>query len=547
MGDKMAARYDAIIIGGGHNGLITAAYLGRAGLKVVVLERRPVLGGAAATEELFPGYHFNTGAQDAGLFHPAIVSDLDLLNHGLAFIESPVVAFAPQPDGEALTIFQSLERTVAEIARFSQQDAKHYPGYLAELQAYRRVLASVVNRTPPDLGSDLSVADLLPWFKPALTLRGLGKRQMMAFLRFLPLTAAEFLDEWFETPALKGLLGAAGIAGAMQGPMASGTAFLMLYHALGANGHGYRASHAVRGGIGALSVAAAEAAQRFTVDVRTDAAVERIIVKDDRVTGVLLKDGEQVSARVVASSADPRRTLFDLLGPDRLELRVVRRVKNIRFNGPAATVHLALQGLPVFQGQAAIESLQGHILISPSLEYLEHAYDDAKYGGFSSQPFLDAVIPSLLDPSLAPPGRHTMSITMQYAPFSLKEGQWEVEREQLGETIINTLAAYAPGLPDLVEERRIITPLDYAVDYSLAGGSGYHGEMALDQMFFMRPIAGYGAYESPVDGLYHCGAGSHPGGGVTGLPGYNAAREIIKDLTERTAARGEGLKQSGRL
>ncbi len=526
----MAARYDAIVIGGGHNGLVTAAYLGRAGLKVLVLETRPILGGAAATEELFPGYLFNAGAQDAGMFHQEIVSDLDLENHGLVFLDREVVAFAPQPDGSALAIYRDLDRTVSEIARFSARDAGRYPEYLETLRAFRQVLSSAVTRTPPVLSPGLGPGDLLPWLKPALTLRGLGKRRMMAFLRFLPLTAMEFLNEWFENPALKGLLGTAGVTGTMQGPMASGTAFLLLYHGLGADGPGFRSSRFVRGGLGGLAAALAEAARNYHVEIRASAAVERILMEGDRASGVQLSDGEVIPARAVASSADPRRTLFELLGPEHLELRVVRRVKNIRFNGPAATVHLALRGIPAFQGQADLRSIQGHIIISPSLEYLERAYDDAKYGGFSNQPYLDAVIPSLLDPTLAPPGHHTMSVTMQFAPYTLKAGSWEARRDELVETVISTLAAYAPGLPDLIEGQQAITPWDYAEKYALTGGSGYHGEMALDQLLFMRPIAGYGAYRSPVSGLYHCGAGSHPGGGVTGLPGYNAAREIIKDL-----------------
>jgi phytoene dehydrogenase-like protein len=488
------------------------------------------LGGAAATEELFPGYHFNIGSQDAGMFYPAIVAELELQNRGLTFVESPVVAFAPQLDGSALTIFRALDRTVSEIAGFSPQDANRYPEYLATLQSYRRVLDAVVMRTPPELGSDLGAGDLLPWLKPALTLRGLGKRQMMTFLRFLPLTAVEFLDEWFETPALKGLLGAAGVSGSMQGPMASGTAFMMLYHMLGAEGYGFRASRFVRGGIGGLSLALAEAALGQRVEIRTDAVVTEITVEAGKATGVLLQNGERITSRVVISNADPRTTLFDLLGPEHLEMRVVRRAKNIRFNGPAATVHLALGGLPSFNGQAGMHSLEGHIIVSPSLEYLERAFDDAKYGRYSERPLLDAVIPSLQDPSLAPPGRHTMSITMQYAPITLRNGDWQEQRERLGDLVVRTLAAYAPNLPGLVEHRRVITPQDYADEYALPGGSGYHGEMALDQMFFMRPIAGYGAYHSPLESLFFCSAGSHPGGGVTGLPGYNAAREIIKDL-----------------
>jgi phytoene dehydrogenase-like protein len=530
MTGRTKASYDAIIIGAGHNGLVTAAYLARAGQRVLVVEQRPVLGGSAATEALLPGYQVNSGAHDARLLLPQVVADLGLRQHGLEFIESAVTVLAPQPDGRALTLYRDLARSQAAIAEFSRADAEKYPTFLELANRLIDELAGVLTLTPPDLGT-LKPGELLPWARLALDARRLGKHDMMELLRVLPMTAAEFLNEWFESDALKGVLGAASVIGGPWGPMASGTSFMLLYQRLGAaGGHQF-----VRGGLGQLSEALAKVASAHGAEIRTGCAVTGILLADDgangAATGVTLADGETLNARVVVSGADPRRTLFGLVGAPNLEPRFMRQVRNIRFRGSTAKVVLGLNGLPRFAGSPNdAECLGGHVLVSPSLDYLERAADDGKYGRLSERPMLDAVLPTVLDPSLAPTGQHLMTITVQWAPYHLREGDWDAQREALGERVIATLAQYAPGFRELVVRRRVITPLDWERDYGLTEGSIFHGEMGLDQLLFMRPVPGFGQYRTPIARLYLCGAGTHPGGGVTGAPGYNAAREILKDL-----------------
>lgn len=518
--------YDAIIIGAGHNGLVTAAYLAKAGRHVLVLERRETLGGAAATEEVFPGFKFNTGAHDAGLFRQEIIDELNLKKHGLEFIESPAAVFAPQPDGASLTLWRDQQKNLAEIAKFSRADAEKFPAFMRLVSNFTEVLNSIMLLTPPSVTQN-SFEELLAWAGAGLKLRRSGKREMMEFLRLLSMTVTEFLNEWFESEALKAVLGSAGVTGSMQGPQASGTAFVMLYHHLGAANGGFRSSRFVKGGTGQLSVALANAARKFGAEIRTGAEVAHIKLNDDKATGVVLTSGEEISARMIISNADPRRTFFELVGAPNLGPTFVRRVRNIRYRGTTVKVNLALNDLPRFKDKEA--PLSGHVIICPTLEYLERAYDDAKYGRYSQKPYLDIVIPSVLDASLAPANKHIMSITMQYAPYKLREGNWDVHREKLGDHIINTLAAYAPNIKDIILHRQVITPLDWERDYGLTEGGEFHGQMGLDQMLFMRPVAGYGQYRTPIENLYLCGAGTHPGGGVTGAPGHNAAREVLKD------------------
>ncbi len=521
--------YDAIIIGAGHNGLVTAATLAQAKHRVLVLERRTTLGGAAATEEIFSGFKFNTGAHDAGLFRPEIITALQLERHGLQLMKSHVAAFAPQPNGSGLTLWRDEQKNFAEIARFSQADAEKFPAFVRLLHTLAEGLRSLLLLTPPNVAQN-SLEELLAWAKAGLKIKNLGKREMMEFLRVLPMTAAEFLNEWFESQALKGLLGSTSVTGSMQGPQASGTAFVLLYHYLGEVNGGFRASSFVRGGMGQLAAALANATQAHGAEIRTNAEVVQLIHKEEKASGVLLKTGEEISARTIISNADPRRTFFKLVGAPNLGPTFVRRVRNIRYRGTTAKMNLALSGLPRFKGAESEAQLSGHIIICPSLEYLERAYDDAKYGNYSQQSHLDIVIPSLLDNSLAPSGQHVMSITMQYAPYKLRESNWEEQREALGDHIINTLARYAPNLKELILHRQVITPLDWDREYGLTEGGEFHGQMGLDQLLFMRPVAGFGQYRTPIENLYLCGAGTHPGGGVTGAPGYNAAREVLKDL-----------------
>ena len=541
MNISKAPTYDVIVIGAGHNGLVTAAYLAKSGRRVLVVEKRRAVGGAASSEEIFTGpwagFRADTGAVDAGLFLPHIADDLKLERFGLQWLHSPALVFAPQPDGRALTIWRDVHKTAAGLAHFSPADAQKYPDFARLVGRLADVLASMMALTPPALPS-VHMGDLLPWLRPALQVKRLGDHDLIEFLRLLPMPVSDFLDEWFETPGLKAALGASGVSGGLLGPMGSGSAFMFLYQAVNAGAGAVRASAFVRGGAGALSQALAKAAQEAGVELRLDCGVKRILLQDGKALGVETEDGESITGRAVASSADPRTTLFGLVGAPHLPLRVVREVKNIRLRASTARLNLALSGAPRFtalDGGKAGEHLSGHILIAPSLEYIERAYDDAKYGRFSRQPLLDIVIPSLTDASLAPPSMQLMTINVQYAPYALQgdggPGQdWAGQGERLVEIVLDTLEAYAPGLRSLVTQRHLLAPPDLERQYGLAGGDIYHGQMGLDQLLFMRPIPGFGQYAMPVENLYLCGAGAHPGGGLTGAPGYNAARHIHKQL-----------------
>ena len=527
--------YDAIVIGGGHNGLVAAAYLSKAGYKTLVLEKRSILGGAAASEEIFPGFQVNTGSLEVGMFLPVIVKDLSLTQHGLKFIESPAIVTALQPDGLPLTLWRDAQRSQLEIAHYNQADAARFPAYLRWISQLTGILQDMLTLTPPPI-PHLSAGELLPWLSPALKARRLGRREVMEFVRLLPMPVSDFLDEWFSLPLLKAALGAPAVAGSLAGPRASGTAFMLLYQALNAGQAGFRASRFVRGGSGQLSQALAGAVRSNGGEIRTASAVTGLSWDGDQVKGVQLEDGERISSRVVLSSADPRQTFFSLVGADRLEVSFVREVKNIRFRGSTARVNLALDGLPLFpsltnDSEADQRSrLSGHILLCQDLDALERAYDDAKYGSISGQPVLDCVLPTILDDSLAPGGKHILSINVQYTPYRLKEGDWEGHRELLLERVLETLSAYAPGIRQQVIHSQVLTPLDLEMTYNLPAGDIYHGQMVLDQLLFMRPVPGFGQYKTPIQNLYLCGAGAHPGGGVTGAPGYNAARVVIKHL-----------------
>jgi phytoene dehydrogenase-like protein len=525
----MTNSYDTIIIGGGHNGLVAAALLVKAGQKVLVLERRNVLGGAAATEKIWPGFRVNTGANDAGLFRPEVAEALDLEKHGLQFVESTVAAVSLQPDGRHLTLWHNVEKSVVEIARFSKRDAEKFPAFIKQVTTLTKVLNQIIVLTPPEI-TQTSFAEMLPWLKTALQLKRLGKRDMMEFMRVLPMTTGEFLDEWFESDALKGMLGAAGITGSMQGPYASGTAFMMLYHYLGSPIGGFRSSKFVRGGIGELSAALCKSAQSQGAEFRTETEVEKVILEDGDAVGVVLSNGDEIRTKRVISNLDPYRTFIELVGAPNLGPQFVRKVRNVRFRGSTAKLNLGLNELPRMKGlENKPECLDGHLLISPSLEYLERAYDDAKYGKYSQSPILDIVIPTVLDSSLAPEGKHIMSISMQYAPYNLKSQNWDVRREELSDRIVEALCDFSPNLKRTIQHKQMITPLDWEKEYGLTEGSIFHGQMGLDQLLFMRPVPGNGRYRTPIKNLYLCGAGTHPGGGVTGAPGFNAARELLKD------------------
>lgn len=538
----MTSTYDAIVIGAGHNGLVAAAYMARAGLEVLVVERRELVGGTAVTEQIFPGFDFDAGAHRIGSLHPALVGDLALARHGVEIVQADPTVFSPSLDGRHLLLWRDPRQSVEEIRRLSKADAEAWVPFGRLIAKAAGLLQAAGSVTPPDVtGRD--VGDLWSMLKLGARLRGLGKKDMVEVLRLIPMSVSELLDDWFETDVLKGTLAASGIAGMFQGPMAAGTAHSLLSHHVGHEAGVLRPTTRVRGGVGVLTEALASAAKEHGVQVRTGQAVERVIVKEGRAVGVALESGEEIGARRVISNADPRRTFMSLVDPVHLPPEFVRKVQNIRFKGTSAKVHLVLGELPKFNGTAADgPHLNGVVSISPSVEYLERAYDDAKYGEPSRRPYLEVSIPSVTDSGSATgsgsatdsgtngSGGYAVSILAQYAPYHLKEGTWDsARRDALGDSVVRTLAEYAPNVESAVLQRHVMTPLDLEETYGLTEGNVYHGEITLDQMFFMRPVPGFARYRSPVEGLYMCGAGTHPGGGVTGVPGYNAACEIVKD------------------
>lgn len=523
----MSAR-DAVVVGAGHNALVTAAMLARAGWSVLVLERREVPGGAAATEELFPACRINVAAQDAGLFQPRIVSDLGLDRRGIEWVHPPALATSLTGGGGALTLWRDPGRTRHEIERHDRADAERFPGWAGYLRSMARVLRIALEHAPPILRG-ASARERLRQLRPLLRAGRLGRRTVVELLRAMPLSARDLLDEWFAGDALRGMLATSALPGARHGPSAMGGAFRMFYHATGSEAHGFRSPGFLKAGVGALPEALARAARAHGAEIRIGAEVERILIEDGVATGVRLAGGEKVPAGCVVSGVDPRRTFFGLVGAPRLGPEFNRKVANIQLHGTTAVLHLLLDGLPPLPDAA--DRLSGHTLVAPDLDYLERAGDDAKYGRCSTRPHLDMVVPTLHNPALAPPDRHLASIQIRYVPYRLRSGAWEdgATRDALLARVLDVLDEFLPGLRARIVDHRLLTPLDLERDLGLTGGDEYHGQMGLDQLLFMRPVPGWGRYRTPVERLFLCGAGTHPGGGVTGGPGWLAAREILRD------------------
>jgi phytoene dehydrogenase-like protein len=522
-------RYDSIIIGAGHNGLVTAAYLAKAGKKVLVLERRPIIGGIAATEEIYPGFKFPACAHLAGAFAEQIIGDLALRQYGLELLPLDPHVFAPQRDRSGLTIPSDPGKAAVEIGRFSKNDGKNFASFCALAKNLASFLRTLYGVALPDQGSRQNV-NIRELVKVGWRFHRLGEKEMYEFLRILPMSLADLLNEWFEAEPLKAVIAGAALLGCYVGPRQQGTSFLFLHQQLGASNGALRSAGLVRGGIGNLPAALARAAEHHGADVRTDAEVARIVTRNGAATGVALRNGDEIDANVVISSADVKTTFQTLLEPSYLDPHFLLQVKNIRARGTLAKVNLALDTLPQFSGAESGKELGGVIHIGPTLDYLERAADDAKYGRFSKQPFLEITIPTVRDPSLAPEEKHVMSIWMQYAPYDLRQGNWHGQREVLGDTVVSLIEEYAPGFKNSILHRQVLTPLDLQQVFGLTGGHIHHAEMALDQIFFMRPLPGWARYGTPVRNLYLCGSGTHPGGGVTGLTGYYAAREILQRL-----------------
>ncbi len=524
----MASQYDAIVVGGGHNGLVNAAYLARAGKKVLVLERRHVLGGAAVTEEVFPGFHFSVCSYVVSLLRPEIIRELDLPRHGLEILPLDGT-FTPMPNGDYLWRMGDHARTRREIYRHSPLDAEAYDEYAKAMVDIARFVKPILSMVPPDpLSFDL--AGLGRLWRLGQRFRGLSRSDQHNLVQLMTMSAADLLDQWFETDVLKATMSASGIIGTFLGVRSPGTAYVLLHHYMGEIDGAFRSWGFSRGGTGAISLAIAGAAREAGAEIRIEAPVVRIKVAGGRAVGVVLEGGEEIAARAVISSADPHVTFVKLCEPGVLDAEFLEEVRRYKFRGSSGKVNLALDGLPDFKSlPGAGPHLRGAISISPSVEYMERAYDEAKYGAFSRRPYIDIVIPSLTDPSVAPPGKHVLSCFVQYAPYKLKEGTWDQKREAFGDTVIETVAEHAPNLKKLILHRQVLTPLDLEREWSLTEGNIFQGELSLEQLFFLRPVAGWARYRTPVRNLYMCGSATHPGGGIMGAPGRIAALEILKD------------------
>ena len=524
----MARAYDAIVIGGGHNGLTTAAYLAQAGKKVVVLERRHVLGGAAVTEEVYPGFKFTVCSYVCSLLRPQIIRDLDLPSHGFEVIPQES-SFLPLPDGRYLFSRGDEEDTFQAVAKFSRRDAEAMPKFGRLMARMAKFIAPTLTMTPPDVGS-LNPSELRKLLALNKQVQTLTEDELYTFARLMTMSAADYLDEWFETDVVKASLCSSGIIGTMLGPRSPGTAYVLMHHYMGEIDGAYRSWGYVRGGMGMVSESIARAARLFGAEIRVNAEVRRILVRDGRAIGVELTSGEKLHAKVIASGADPKRTFLKMLEKSDLPADFVRGIENFKIEGSSGKVNLALKEAPSFSclpGNGV--HLQGAISIGPSVDYIEKAYDDAKYGDYSHRPYVDMCVPSTLDPTLAPPGKHLMSCFIQYAPYTLRKGTWEERREAFGETVLDTLEEYIPNLRKIILHRQVLSPWDLEQMIGLTGGNIFHGELTPDQLLFLRPTAGWAQYRMPLKGLYLCGSGAHPGGGVMGAPGLNAAREILKD------------------
>jgi phytoene dehydrogenase-like protein len=523
----MSAPDIIIIIGAGHNGLVAAYYLAKAGFKPLVLERRETIGGVCSTEEFHPGFRASlTGS--AGPLSAQIVNDLQLHRYGLEFIQPQVRVAALNLSGPPICIYEDAKRTVDELAGHSKHDSEKYSEFLSCFNNIGRALRPLLTMTPPNLDAP-SKSELWDLGKLGWKIRGLGRKDEYRLLRYGPMAVADLAAEWFENELMRALIAARGIFGAFAGPWSAGTSAPLLLQAA-QSGSAIAPAAFVKGGMGALTGAIAKAATDAGAEIRTNASVAQVQTSAGKAVGVVLENGEVIAARAVISNADPKTTFLKLVDAGELDPSFLQKIQNYRAHGTVAKVSLALSALPKFKGIDESEKLAGRIHIGPDIDYLERAFDAAKYGDFSSMPYMEITIPTLSDPSLAPNDAHVMSIHAQFAPYKLKSGDWDARREGLGDAVVSALSDYAPNLKELIVARQVITPLDLERVYGLSGGHINHGEMSLDQLFAFRPLIGYARYRTPIENLYLCGAGTHPGGGVTGAPGLNSSREIIKDL-----------------
>jgi phytoene dehydrogenase-like protein len=534
----MTNSYDAIVIGGGHNGLVNGAYLAKAGLRTLILERRHLVGGAAITEELHPGFHFTTFSYALSLLRPDIIHELELTKHGFMPLLMPS-RFAPMENGDNLILGQDRGENLREIARHSPHDADAYEQFEHDMTRVIQAVKPLFDKAPPNLFGG-SPEDLAEMADLAKHLRGLEPGVLHNLVRLLTGSAADFLDDYFESEIIKGWIASSGIIGSKVGPMSQGSGLVLLFHNMGEHDGSFGTWAFHKGGNGGFTQVLARAAQAFGAEIRLDSSVDRVITRDGRAIGVALQDGTEFRAGIVVSAADPRRTFTQFVDPRELPADLVGNLERYRYQGVSSKVNFALDGLPRRPGLEGGDHFRGFTNIGPSLEYLERAFDEAKYGWYSTRPYIDAAVQSTIDPDMAPPGKHVMSCFVQYTPYHLARSDWDSERGQMADRVQATLESFFPGFGDLVLHREVVTPLDIERVAGLPEGNIFHGELLGPQMFFFRPAPGWNRYRTPIEGYYQCGSGTHPGGCVTGGPARLAAQQIFKDLEARRSPKGEG-------
>ena len=520
-------KYDAIVIGGGHNGLTAAAYLARAGKEVLVLERRYVLGGAAVTEEVFPGFKFSVCSYVVSLLKANIIRELMLPKFGLELL--PLESTFTPLDNDYLMRTADPDETYREMYRHSPRDAETYTRFGPLMGQIGMAVRPILETIPPNAIRP-SFPDLSAMKKLLNHFKTLSSEQFEYLTKLMTMSSADFLDEWFELEPLKATMSASGIIGTFMGPRSPGSAYVMLHHYMGDIDGAFRAWGFQRGGTGAVSMAIARSAEYFGAKIMTEAPVEKVIVNNGRAIGVALENGDEYKADKVISALDPKLSFLKMVDETDLPNDFVTDIKNFRIRGSSGKVNLALDALPEFTclpGNGP--HLRGAISISPDFDYIEKAYDDAKYGNFSEVPYIDIIIPSVLDPEMAPPGKHVMSCFVQYAPYNINGGWDDQKREDFGDAVINALARFAPNIKDIILHRQVLTPADIESTFGLTEGNIFHGELSLQQLFALRPAVKWANYKTPITNYYQCGSGTHPGGGITGSPGEMAAKKIIKD------------------